>query len=136
MKKAKLFFLISAVLVITLLSVGGAWAGPAGQTSNAGASATGGAGKAIGGDEFDKLAADNPTQQGQTLTGAVRQLSGGTVCFTVPWGQSPGALTIAKLDNGSWVSGGITTANNGQAADGSGLEYCADVGAGTFGFIQ
>lgn len=47
MKNIKLFVLVAAVLVITLISVGGAWAGPVGQTTpteGEGVTGTGGQG--------------------------------------------------------------------------------------------
>jgi|SaaInl7_150m_RNA_FD_contig_71_607232_length_588_multi_8_in_0_out_0_1 hypothetical protein len=133
MKKAKLFLLISAVLVITLLSVGGAWAGPAGQTTpSTTGGATGGGGTAFTGESFVNLITENPAPPGMEAVCAFQQASAGTVCFTVPWDkvgdwQGP---TIRRLDNGSWVT--ETTYLGGIAADGSGLEYCADVEGGTF----
>jgi len=133
MKKTRLFLLISAVLVITLLSVGGAWAGPAGQTTPSSTGSAGGAGGTeFTGEQFDALFAENPAPQGMEAVCAFQQASSGEVCFTVPWEQvgdwqNP---TIRRLDNGSWVS--ETTYNNGISADGTGIEYCADVGGGTY----
>ena len=139
MKKAKLFLLIATILMISLISVSGAWAGPSGQTSKVAGSAGGTAGQVFVGAAFDALVAENPPPAGLELAGAVSQIGPGTVCFVRTWAQiAAGDIqnpTIAVLDSGSWVSSGITTALSGIAADGSGLQYCAAVSGGTYGFL-
>ena len=129
MKKFKFFALVAAVMVITLLSVSGAWAGPAQQgTEVPPGSFTGAAGQTA----ID-VSTLPPAPAGLTTFAAVSQVGPGTVCFTIPWGLIVQNPTIRVLDNGIWTASGITTTLTGIAPDGSGLQYCAHVGTGTFG---
>ncbi|MBT3389053.1 MAG: hypothetical protein HN413_01435 [Chloroflexi bacterium] len=126
MKKFKFVVLVAAVMIITLLSVTGVWAGSLQQDSETSGTASGAGQRVL--DPATLPAA--PT--GLTTYAAVYQASPGLVCFTVPWGQNVQNPTIRVLDSGSWTSSGITTTLSGIAPDGSGLQYCASVGAGTF----
>lgn len=130
MKKFKFIALVAAVMVITLLSVSGVWAGPMQvdtETSAAG-TATG------GGQTTVDPATLNPFPGGRIQTlGAVYQSGAGQVCFTVGWADLPvfGPTIRMYNDSGTWTSTGITTTVTPVA---EGFMYCADVGAGTFGF--
>ncbi len=127
MKKIKFIALVAAVMVITLLSVTGAWAGSMHADSEKVSGSAAGEGQ-----QAVDLATLPAAPAGLTTFAAVYQAGPGTVCFTIPWGLSVHNPTIRIMDSGSWVSTGITTTLSGMAADGSGLQYCASVGAGTF----
>lgn len=139
MKKFKFVALVVTVMVVTLLSVTGVWAGSMQQDTESPANAAGTEGTAITGDDLVDLVAEYPAPTGLTIYGAASQAAAGQVCFTRTWEQILAGdvqnPAIAMLNNGNWVTTGITTALSGLAPDGSGLQYCASVSAGTFAFL-
>ena len=137
MNKAKLVLLMSIVLIISVISVGGVWAGPSGQTSKVSGTASGAGGQVISGDEFVKLVTENPPSQGKEIIGAATQIGCGTVCFVAPWGSDVSlSPTIMKLDNGSWVPSGSPTVRQPVKPGDAGITYCSEVCDGTFGFVD
>lgn len=141
MKKFKFVALVAAVMIVTLLSVSGVWAGSLQQDTETSGTATGANAQVITGAALQTLLAENPAPAGQTVGGVVSQVGAGQVCFVKTWAQiAAGDLqnphfAALNVDSNSWSSAGITTELTGIAADGSGLQYCASVGGGTYAFL-